>query len=230
MKPETSRSQQLGSSRAFPATGKFLSFEGPEGSGKSTQIKRLAAALHACGREVVLSREPGGTPFGDEIRRLLLDHSSGNLQPATELALMLAQRSEHLARVIVPGLERGAVVLTDRYLDSSLAYQGHGRGFDPDMIRNTHLQLLGPCLPDLTVLFDIDPQLGLERARHGGRRTHDRLEAEALAFHEKVRAGYLGMAKAEPERFLVLSADGTPDQIWSRLEAGVKERLAILWK
>lgn len=230
MKPKSTRSQQLGSSRAFPATGKFLAFEGPEGSGKSTQIRRLAEALKNHGREVVLSREPGGTAFGDEIRRLLLDHSSGNLQPATELALMLAQRSEHLARVIVPGLEKGAVVLTDRYLDSSLAYQGYGRGFDPAMIRRTHLDLLGPCLPDLTILFDIDPQIGLERARHGGRRTHDRLEAEALAFHEKVRAGYLGMAQNEPDRFLVLSAEGTPDQVWGRLESGVKERLAILWK
>ena len=161
---------------------------------------------------------------------MLLNHKSGKLQPATELALMLAQRSEHLARIIVPGLERGAVVITDRYLDSSLAYQGYGRGFNPELIRRTHLELLGPCLPDLTLLFDIDPRIGLERARHGGKRVHDRLEAEAVAFHEKVRAGYLELATKEADRFLVLSAEGTPDEVWQRLESGMKERLAILWK
>ncbi|MFZ2959191.1 MAG: dTMP kinase [Candidatus Ozemobacteraceae bacterium] len=223
-----SKVTRLTASRAFPSSGRFVAFEGPEGSGKTTQIKKLAEAFSQKGHEVVITREPGGTPFGDEIRRLLLDHSSGRLNAATELSLMLAQRSEHLSKVIVPGLERGAVVLTDRYIDSSLAYQGFGRGLGADFVRRVHLELLGPCLPDVTVLFDLDPAIGLERARHGGRRSHDRLEAEALAFHQRVHDGYLALAAKEPERFLVQSAVGVPEDIFILLENALSARLASL--
>ncbi|MBF0500894.1 MAG: dTMP kinase [Candidatus Riflebacteria bacterium] len=212
-------------SRKFPTSGRFVAFEGPEGSGKTTQIRRLAAKLSALGHDVVITREPGGTSFGDEVRRLLLDHSSGHLEAATELSLMLAQRSEHISKVIIPGLTRGAIVLTDRYIDSSLAYQGYGRALGADLVRRIHLELLGPCLPDLTVLFDLDPVVGLERARHGGSRSHDRLEAETLAFHQRVRDGYLAIAAAEPDRFIVQSAMGGIDDIFASLEQHILPRL-----
>jgi len=210
--------------RAIGAPGLFLSFEGPEGSGKSTQARRLAQLLGERGVPAVLTREPGGTPFGDKVRSLLLDHSSGRLGAATELSLMLAQRNEHLLQVIRPALERGDVVLADRYSDSSMAYQGGGRGLDRDLIRRLHQELLGPWLPDLTILFDIDSAVGLTRARHGGARAHDRLESEELGFHQRVRETYLALARGEPERFLVLAAAEGPDEVFQQLTTALRQR------
>ncbi|NLI75929.1 MAG: dTMP kinase [Candidatus Riflebacteria bacterium] len=205
-------------------TGFFLTFEGPEGSGKSTQIRRLRDHLVAAGRSVLLTREPGGTPFGDKIRALLLDPGGGPLEPATEACLMLAQRAEHLRQVIRPALSAGTVVLCDRYADSSLAYQGYARGLGADLIRELHERTLGDFLPDLTVLFDIDPAQGLERARHGGKKSFDRMESEAVAFHQKVRNGYLDLAGREPHRFLVIDAAVPPDRVFSALLQGLQER------
>ncbi len=205
-------------------TGLFLTFEGPEGSGKSTQIRRLAEHLTAAGQSVLLTREPGGTPFGDKIRHLLLDPDGGRLQPETEAFLMLAQRTEHLRQVIRPAQAAGTHVLCDRYVDSSLAYQGFGRGLGADLVRRLHETTLGEFLPDLTVLFDLDPRTGLERARHGGKKSFDRMESETVAFHEKVRHGYLELARREPPRFLLIDAAASAERVFAVLLQGLRDR------
>lgn len=206
--------------------GCFLTFEGPEGSGKTTQVGLLAGLFRESGQTVVCTREPGGTSFGDSVRSLLLDHADEHLDAETELFLMLAQRNEHLRRVIYPALNRGEMVICDRYLDSSLAYQGFGRGLNPDFILSMHKNMLGNCLPDVTVLFDLDPAAGLERARHGGRKKLDRMENEALEFHRRVRSGYLELAKQDPKRFMVIDASRNPEEIFETLKDQLKKRVS----
>lgn len=180
--------------------GLFVAFEGGDGAGKSTQSRLLGRALQALGREVVLTREPGGTPLGAAIREVLLhgDH----VAPRAEALLFAADRAHHVATLIRPALERGAVVLTDRYMDSSIAYQGVARALRHEDVR--HLSVWGTegLQPDLTVLLDVTPEQG--RARRGG--VHDRLEREEDAFHEAVRQGYLHLAEQDPGRYLVLDA------------------------
>jgi dTMP kinase len=193
---------------ASALAGWFLTFEGPEGCGKTTQIRILADQLRTLGLDVVTTREPGGTEAGDKIRALMLDPGGTALDARTELFLMLAQRNEHLLRVIRPAQARGAVVLCDRYVDSSLAYQGYGRGLDLSEIRRAHAAWLGDYLPHRTILLDLPPADGLSRALRGGRTTFDRLEAESLAFHERVRAGYLALACEDPGRFRVIDGSG----------------------
>jgi dTMP kinase len=208
-------------------SGLFITFEGPEGSGKTTQIVLLKEYLVGRGFEVVTTREPGGTPAGDRIRAVLLGNDVGSLEPETELFLMLAQRSEHLRKVILPAVAAGKVVICDRYFDSSMAYQGYARGLDPQMIRETHARHLPGFLPQCTVLLQIAPEQGLERARHGGRKQHDRIESEALAFHHKVCEGYAALARQEPERFLEVQAEGDPQEIFARIIAGLEERFSF---
>ncbi len=195
----------------------FITFEGPEGSGKSTQIKLLRQYLADRGVPVVTTREPGGTPAGDRIRSVLLDKDCGNLEPETELFLMLAQRSEHLRKVILPALQAGKTVLCDRYFDSSMAYQGYARGLMPERVRNIHETFLPGFLPDLTVLLRMPPEKGLDRARHGGNKQLDRIESETLAFHQRVLDGYDTVAAEEPERFVVVEADGTPEAVFAKV-------------
>lgn len=202
----------------------FITFEGPEGSGKSTQIKLLQQYLTGRGISVVVTREPGGTPAGDRIRSVLLDKDCGSLEPETELFLMLAQRSEHLRKVILPALQAGKTVLCDRYFDSSMAYQGYARGLQPDRVRSIHEAFLPGFLPDLTVLLRISPEKGLDRARHGGNKQLDRIESEALAFHQRVLAGYDSVAAEEPERFVVVEAEGEPETIFAHIIAGLSSR------
>ncbi|MBF0543713.1 MAG: dTMP kinase [Candidatus Riflebacteria bacterium] len=213
----------------LPEKGFFLVFEGPEGGGKSTHIQRLSECLKKMGHVVTLTREPGGTPFGDKIRDLMLSHTSGNIEPQTELSLMLAQRSEHLSKLIIPALKRGEVVISDRYLDSSLAYQGYGRSLTAELVKDIHLLLFGKCLPKLTILFDLDPAIGFSRLGIEGRNP-DRLESEKIQFHEKVRNGYLSLAKMEANRFLIIDASKSPDSVYSDLENGLKFRIPELWK
>ena len=208
--------------------GLFITFEGPEGSGKSTQIKRLAADLEAAGRTVILTREPGGTPAGDRIRSILLDKTGISLEPETEVFLMLAQRTEHWRKVIAPAKARGCVILCDRYFDSSLAYQGYGRGIDVAAIRNLHFEFLGSeFLPDATVLFDLPPEKGLERVRTSGRGAPDRIDSEELAFHRRVREGYLAVAAAEPGRYLVIPAVRDVTQVARDVTAALNARFAL---
>ena len=191
----------------------FITFEGPEGSGKSTQIKKLQKFFAEKGFETLLTREPGGTIPGDAIREVLISKSSGKLEAETEMFLMLAQRCEHLRKVINPALEEGKVVLCDRYFDSSVAYQGYGRGLGADKVRKAHEEFLGDFLPTLTILLQIPPAEGLKRANHGGTKQLDRMECEELAFHERVFDGYNKMAEKEPERFFKVDAVGDPDEI-----------------
>lgn len=185
-------------------TGLFVAFEGGDGAGKSTQSRRLGRALEALGREVVQTREPGGTQLGAAIREVLLhgDH----VAPRAEALLFAADRAHHVATLVRPALERGAVVLTDRYMDSSIAYQGVARALQHDDIRDLSIWATEGLQPDLTVLLDVTPEQG--RARRRG--VHDRLEREADAFHEAVRQGYLRLSEQDPARYLVLDASTDP--------------------
>jgi len=195
--------------------GFFVSLEGPEGAGKTTLARRLADWFKEQGAEVVLTREPGGTRLGERLRELLLHEG---MDAKTEFLLYLADRAEHVAQVIRPALLRGAVVVADRFVDSSYAYQGHGRGLPLDWMRAATEGATGGLLPDLTLLLDLDPALGLARGGRG-----DRLEHEDLAFHRRVREGYLALAQAEPERFRVVDAARDPERVW-RSVLGAVER------
>jgi dTMP kinase len=197
--------------------GVFVTFEGIEGSGKSTQIILLANYLAARAEAVTLTREPGGTEIGDQVRKILLDPANRALVPKAELLLYAAARAQHLEELIRPELESGKIVLCDRFSDATLAYQGYGRGLDVDIIRSLDRMVTAGLCPDLTVLLDIDAATGLARAR--GRNSARGLEAEArfeneeLAFHERVRQGYLTFARRELARFRVVDASPAPDKI-----------------
>jgi dTMP kinase len=182
-------------------SGYFIVFEGGEGAGKSTQEALLTEALEQRGLTVTRTREPGGTPAGEEIRRVVLSPEFEGLDPRAEALLFAAARGEHVARIIRPALERGEVVICDRYLDSSVAYQGYARGLGPRRIRDLSLWATNELLPDLTIVLDIDPADGLGRFTE-----RDRLEAEPLEYHRQVRAAYLALAEEDPERYLVLDA------------------------
>jgi dTMP kinase len=191
--------------------GLFITLEGGDGSGKSTQAELLREWLTAEGRTVVRTREPGGTDVGVEIRELVLHHR-GDISPRAEALLYAADRAHHVATLVRPALARGEVVVQDRYLDSSVAYQGAGRVLDAREVRRVSEWATEGLLPDLTVLLDLDS--GAARARLDVARTrYDRLEAEASEFHDRVRAAYLGLAEAEPERFLVIDATRPIDEI-----------------
>jgi dTMP kinase len=191
--------------------GLFVSFEGGEGSGKSTQIERLAARLREQGLDPLRTREPGGTPLGERVREVLLDRT---LEPApvTEALLMEAARAEIVARVIGPALDAGKIVLCDRFIHSTLAYQGGGRGLDPALLESLNRVATGGLTPDLVLLFDVDPAVGLSRRERAGG-APNRLDRESLEFHQRVRNRYLELARREPERFLVLDASRSPDEL-----------------
>ena len=194
----------------------FIAFEGGEGAGKSTQVRRLADALAARGLDVRTTREPGGTPAGRRIRELLLDRASDGLSPRAEALLYAADRAEHVAAVIRPALAGGAVVITDRYVDSSLAYQGAGRTLAiADVARLSEWATEG-LVPDLTVVLDLHPEVGLARAGDP-----DRLEAEPLDFHRRVRQGFLDLAAAAPARYAVIDASRDPDEVFADVAAAV---------
>jgi len=213
---------------AGTTAGRFVTFEGIEGSGKSTQLQRLCRRLRAAGTEVVATREPGATPTGRRLREILLRASATPPSPTAELLLYLADRADHLERVVLPALGRGALVLCDRYRDATLAYQGHGRGIPLARIRRLHADPPLDTTPDRTLLFDLDPGIGLERARERDRRNgkagaEDRFEHEALAFHQRVRQGYLALAAESPERFRVIDAAGDPDEVERRVIEAVAD-------
>lgn len=183
----------------------FLSFEGGEGAGKSTQIQALSAWLQAEGKPVLVTRQPGGTNYGQRIRHLILDHHPSEvLSPRAELFLYLADRAHHVDTVIRPALAAGQIVLCDRYADSTLAYQGYGRGLDLKELTTLNHLATGGLQPDLTFWLDLDPALGQERI--GERPGKDRLESEALAFHQQVRQGYAALAAEQPQRWQRIDA------------------------
>jgi dTMP kinase len=192
--------------------GCFITFEGGEGAGKSTQIRRLAERLRADARDVVLTREPGGSPGAESIRELLLNGAVDRWSPLTEALLMNAARRDHIERVIAPALARGAVVLCDRFADSTRAYQGAGGAVDPNVIAQLEAAVVGEMRPDLTLIFDLPVAEGLRRAlsRNGG---EERFEAKGEAFHERLRAAYLDIARSEPDRCVVIDAAASLDAV-----------------
>lgn len=204
------------------ARGIFITLEGADGCGKSTQAELLAEVLLARGREVVRLREPGGTPISEKIRALLLDSANAEMVPEAELLLYEASRAQLTRQVIEPALERGAVVLCDRYYDSTYAYQAGGRGLDETIVRQSNV--LGSCgrVPDRTLVLDLDPAIGYARATAGGA---DRMEAEGLAFQERVRAAYLRLADEEPARVRVVDAAGEKDAVTARLVSALEDLL-----
>jgi dTMP kinase len=202
--------------------GLFVTFEGGDGSGKSTQSALLAEWLQNQGRTVVLTREPGGTELGDEIRDIVL-HRRGHISPRAEALLYAADRAHHIATKVRPALAEGAIVLQDRYLDSSVAYQGAGRVLSPEEVRNLSLWAAEDLLPDLTILLDLDETVGRDRLK--ARTKYDRLEDEEQDFHARVRAGYLALAQAEPDRFLVLAATDPVESIAAAIRARLGELL-----
>lgn len=206
--------------------GYFITFEGGEGSGKSTQIRRLAERLRAAGgREVVLTREPGGTPGGEELRALILNGAVDRWSPVSEALLMSAARRDHLERVIRPALARGAIVLCDRFADSTRAYQGRGGAVDAGLIDALEKYVVEATRPDLTLILDLPTAEGLARA--GARGGEARFESKGLAFHEQLRAAYLAIAAAEPQRCRVIDATGTQDDVAAAIDAALSERLDL---
>jgi dTMP kinase len=200
----------------------FITLEGIEGSGKTSQIDRLAAFFNDRGMEWVTTRQPGGTAIGESIRSILLNPENDTLSPMTELLLYLADRAQHINEVIRPALAAGKTILCDRYFDATVVYQGFARGLSVELLLELHRILFDNLKPDVTLLLDLDPQQGLERAwqqlnsgqRAGG---ESRFEYEALAFHEKVRAGYLELAKREPQRFRIIDAGRSADHVFAEI-------------
>jgi dTMP kinase len=201
-------------------TGRFLAFEGGDAAGKSTQTDRLAARLDA-----VRTREPGGTPLGAAIRTHFLDPAAGVIHPRAEALLMAADRAQHVATVIRPALDAGRHVVTDRYFHSSIAYQGHGRGLDPAGVELLNRWATDGLLADVVVLLDLPVDVARSRVAH---QAPDRLEAEEVAVHERVRDGFLAQAAADPERWAVVDATGTPDEIEAAVWDVVVTRLPDL--
>ena len=209
---------------------RWITFEGIEGSGKSTQVRRLAERLRRSGRALVVTHEPGGTDLGARIRSLLLRPTATPMASLTELLLYTADRAQHLSEVIVPALEAGENVLCDRYLDATLAYQGYGRQLGNAQVLELHRYAPLDRLPDRTLLFDLDVATGLERARERNRAagldvTEGRFEDEAVEFHERVRRGYLELAAADEQRFRLIQSEQGPDEV----ERAVLESLADWW-
>ncbi|MDB6167825.1 MAG: dTMP kinase [Verrucomicrobia bacterium] len=206
--------------------GKLISFEGSEGSGKSTQISRLAAHLQKSGREVVSTREPGGTEIGEQIRNIIVHNSKGDEMCAeTELLLFTAARAQVVREVIAPALVRGAVVLSDRFLDSSTVYQGIGRNLAADPVEQVNRFAVGNVMPDLTLVIDVPTEVSLARIRQRASDLPDRMERENIDFYKKIRDGYLMLAQGMPQRFAVFDGTLAPDALEKKIWAVVKERL-----
>jgi len=217
--------------------GKFITFEGLDGCGKSTQLKKLAAVLSAEGLPVVVTREPGGTPTGEKVRQLLLDTNTSALAPMAELALMFAARTQHIAEVIEPALGQGQVVLCDRFTDSTEAYQGGGRKLGSEIVLALHRILCGSLLPDLTILMDSDVAASVDRARRRNKaqagnddsatENENRFEQESRSFFGRVRSAYLAIAAREPRRVVVVDARGTPEETHRRIVDVLRRKLKL---
>ena len=208
------------------ARGRFITFEGPEGSGKSTQVALLRARLEKSGRQVTQTREPGGTPLGEALRRILLTSDGTGMTPLAEALLLSTDRAQHVAEVVRPALGAGCIVLGDRYVDSMLAYQGFGRELPLDVLEALARIATEALTPDLTILIDLDVTESLARRRRAsetGGGELNRFDVRAVQFHERVRHGFLALAEREPERFLVLdgaqSVEDVAEQVWDRVKS-----------
>lgn len=232
--------------------GKFITFEGLDGTGKSTQLRKLAAGLRESGHKVVETREPGGTATGEKIRRVLLDSATEGLSPMAEMALMFASRAQHIKEVIQPALDRGQIVLCDRFTDSTEAYQGNGRKLGSEAVLDLHRVLCGGLQPDLTILLESDPAMSVGRARLRNQRAfglatkdgskssskteakpyHDenRFEQETRTFFSRVREGYMAIAAREPHRVVTVDASGSPAQTHRRIVEVIDRKLNLTAK
>lgn len=205
----------------------FITLEGVEGSGKTSQIQSIARWLKSAGFACLTTREPGGTPIGGQIRSVLLHPDNGDLAPTAELLLYVADRVQHLEMVVRPALTAGKVVVCDRYFDATLVYQGYARGLDRRMIQQLHQLACSGLTPDLTLLLDVDPEAGLARAwrrihSDAVHATESRFEKETLAFHRRVRAGYLDLAQREPQRFSIIDAAVDETAVGAQIETVLK--------
>jgi len=210
----------------MPPRGQFITFEGGEGAGKSTQVTRLAEALREEGLRVVTTREPGGSPGAEVIRALLVSGDPERWDGVTEALLHFAARRDHLVKTVWPALERGIWVISDRFADSTLAYQGFGHGLDPDIIASLYRVAVGHFAPDLTLVLDLPVEKGLDRAGiRGG--VEDRYERMGLGFHQRLRQGFLGIAASNPMRCAVIDAGRTQDQVQEDILATVRARLPL---
>lgn len=213
-------------------SGFFLSVEGIEGSGKTTQVDKLSHRLKSSGQTCVVTKEPGGTPLGDRIRAILLDPSEEGMDPVAELFLYAASRRQHVSDVIAPALDAGIPVVCDRFTDATLAYQGFGRLLDLDRLRQLNDWATGDRYPDLTIIFDLPESIGLSRARARNAEKdlerESRLEGEDLRFHRRVREGYLALAKSDPRRYLVIDASGSADEVFDRMVDQLRDRAPAL--
>jgi dTMP kinase len=206
--------------------GKFITFEGSEGCGKSTQIRRFVEALKNQGIEALTTREPGGTVIGEKIRHLLqYDKDAGDLTDESELLLFAASRAQLVRNVIQPALEKGTWVVADRFLDSTTVYQGIGRGLDVAAVKAINSFAVGECLPDLTLLLDLDVEVGHARALAASGESEDRMESQPMEFFRKVRQGYLDLAAEEPERIAVVDASATIDEVTEAIQAEFARRM-----
>lgn len=207
----------------------FITFEGIEGSGKTTQQARAAAWLRDQGRDIVVTKEPGGTPLADRIRAMLLDSASA-MDPITEVLLFAASRRQHTMEVIRPALARKSIVLCDRYADSTLAYQGFGRLIDLGRLRALNDWATDGLRPDLTLLFDLDEEAGLRRARRRNEQSvqdEGRFEAEDPRFHRRVREGFRSLAVAEPQRWVVIDGRGEAEEVFARTKTVIEARMGV---
>ncbi len=205
----------------------FITFEGGEGAGKSTAIKKVVEKLENEGYQIVLTREPGGTPISEEIRNIILDKKNTEMDERTEALLYAASRRQHIVEKIIPSLKEGKIVLCDRFLDSSLAYQGHARGIGIDKVLEMNLFATEGLEPDLTFFFDLDPEKGLERIAANSSREVNRLDVEKLSFHKKVREGFLMLAKRFEHRFVVIDASKDKDSVFQDVYNAIEERLRM---
>ena len=203
----------------------FITLEGPEGSGKTTAVEAAVKALEAKGYQIVRTREPGGTPIAEQIRNVILDKANTNMDPRTEALLYAASRRQHLVEKVWPALKEGKIVICDRYLDSSLAYQGGARGLGVDNILNVNLFATENTFPDLTLLFDITPEEGLKRISANASREVNRLDLEKLDFHHKVRDTFLALAKRYPERFVIIDASKSREEVAKQTLDAILSRL-----
>lgn len=203
----------------------FITLEGPEGSGKTSAINKVKEILESEGHEIVMTREPGGTNISEQIREVILNKENTSMDPRTEALLYAASRRQHLVEKIWPSVKEGKIVICDRYLDSSLAYQGFARNLGIEDILRINMYATENTFPDLTLLFDLDPEIGLGRINADKNREVNRLDLEKLSFHKAVREGYLKLAKMYPERFVIIDASKSKEEVVEQTLKAIEERL-----
>ena len=206
--------------------GFFITFEGTDGAGKTTQIRHLSAELRQAGYDICLTREPGGTPISEQIRDMLLNPDHSEMAATTELLLYAASRAQHVSEVIKPALEAGKIVISSRFADAMVVYQGYGRGLDLERINRLNRIATDGVTPDVTVVLDLPVEIGLQRVRkrRGGL---DRLEREKIEFHQRLRDGYRALAEQEPQRIKIIDAQASPEQVYTQIQGAVQPLLQV---